>query len=170
MKFGEEVVLKGLIVFIVGYRWKIYVIDKEIFVRNSRVVVVEFVRLLIIKEMMSFIKGDINFVGDGRSVELCSFFMVFLNKDGLIKEGFVREFGFGLLGFFLRGKFDNIVIFMRIDWIFFMKYLFVIFGLISRGGEDFREYYFIIIWDKISKNVCFVVYYLFCFMKLVRFL
>lgn len=115
MKLGEEAVPKGLTVFTAGHRRKTYVTDKEIPVRNSRAVAVESVRLLITKEMTSFTKGDTNLAGDGRSAESRSLFTVFSNEDGSTKEGLVRELGLGSLGFFLRGKLDNTVIFMRID-------------------------------------------------------
>lgn len=86
----------------------------------------ESVRLLITKEMTSFTEGNTNLTGDGRSAESRSLFTVFSNEDGSTKEGLVRELGLGSLGFFLRGKLDNTAT----------------LGLTSRGGEDFREYYF----------------------------
>lgn len=115
MKLGEEATPKGLTVFIARHRRETYVTDKEIPVRNSRAMAVESVRLLITKEMTSFTEGNTNLTGDGRSAESRSLFTVFSNEDGSTKEGLVRELGLGSLGFFLRGKLDNTVIFMRID-------------------------------------------------------
>lgn len=111
MKLGEEATPKQLLIFTAGHRWETYVTDKEVSVRDSRAVTVEAMRLLVAEEMTSLTKGNTNLAGNGGCAESSSLFTVFSNENGSTKEGLVRELGFGSLGFLLRRKLHNTVIF-----------------------------------------------------------